>query len=318
VDFGQLLRDAWRMTWRARGLWLFGFFAGGASGTCSGSGGNYNARTPAARGAPDVSDLGPQVERALQQMREVLPTILPYLLVGATALLLILLALWLISVASRAAVIAGGSQLATGQTSSMSSAWDAGLQAFGRLLLLDALLLVAWLIVVGLIGLYVASAVLGAGPGGVDWLQVLLVGLGVLAILAIVGSLVGILVAFAQRAIVLDGAGPLQALRGGFVLFRQHLGTSLLVWLIGLAAGIGIAIGMVVVLLGVAIPAIIVALIGVGVGAVAGAAGSWPVFVLDAIAVLAVFFVYLAAANTFMWHYWTLAYVRLSQPALGL
>jgi hypothetical protein len=307
------------MTWRARRLWLFGFFAGGASGTCSGSGPgfNFNTRAPAGRGTEQdftTADLGPQLERGLQQLQDLLPTILPILLAVAAVGLALGLVFWLVSVACRGAVIAGGRDVASGLETSMGSAWQAGVRAFGRLLLLDLLVLVVWLVVLGLVAWYVFSSVVGAGPAGVNWLQVALVGFGFLSILAILGSVAGIVVAYAQRAIVLDGAGPLQGLGTGWSLARRNVVSSLLTWVIGLAAGIGAAIAMVVLLIGLAIPAGLVALIGFVLRQAAGPSASVPVFVLDGLAVLAVFLIAFAAVNTFMWHYWTLAYLRLSQP----
>src|SRR5438874_2544474 len=48
MDYPQLVRDAWALTWRYKWLWLLGFFSGGAAGTCGG--GTSSFRRPTSSG----------------------------------------------------------------------------------------------------------------------------------------------------------------------------------------------------------------------------------------------------------------------------
>jgi hypothetical protein len=117
-----------------------------------------------------------------------------------------------------------------------------------------------------------------------------------------------IVVTFAQRAIAVEDLGPVGALGAGLRLLRGHLGESLLAWLIALALGFGA--GPAVFVLGG---------VGVGVWAVAGLSAPTVGYgVLAGLVLLAALLVVVGVANTFLWNYWTLAYLRLTgQAAAG-
>jgi hypothetical protein len=46
MDYGALIQDAWRLTWRYRFLWVLGLFAGGTIGFSGGGGGASGWRQP--------------------------------------------------------------------------------------------------------------------------------------------------------------------------------------------------------------------------------------------------------------------------------
>jgi len=139
--------------------------------------------------------------------------------------------------------------------------------------------------------------------------------LGIIAIVGIVGSLLGIVLAYAQRAVVLEDTGVITAVRTGAGLVRQRIGTSLVLWLIALALSIG---GGIALLIGLFISALPGLLIGLIFGAIAGAAGGNMLAVTLSGAGVVLFvalFIGSAALNTFIWHYWTVAYLRLTTAA---
>src|SRR3989442_11837018 len=55
MEYGTLIRDAWRLTWRHRFLWLIGLFAGGA-GSMPGGGGGWRMG-PSDRDAPRMGEM---------------------------------------------------------------------------------------------------------------------------------------------------------------------------------------------------------------------------------------------------------------------
>jgi hypothetical protein len=145
--------------------------------------------------------------------------------------------------------------------------WVFGL--FGRLLLVDVLLAVAWLAAFGLILVLVLGIPASAGaPDLSGWLGLFLRLSGLLTLLGLVASVVHVAVAYAQRAIVFDGAHPVQGLTAGLRLIRRNLVTTVLVWLIGVVISIAGIVALVLALLVLLIPAGLVALLGVALDAV--------------------------------------------------
>jgi hypothetical protein len=141
---------------------------------------------------------------------------------------------------------------------------------------------------------------------------VLSVLLGLAMLLALVPLLIGLSIAaaLAQRAIAVDDEGPLVGLRTGWRLVRQRTGVIALTWLITVGLAIGIGIAYYLVLLVVLVP---LGLAGFAVYTAGGLSAGLAIFI--GLALLAVFLVLWglsAVANTYSWHYWTLAYLRLT------
>ena len=186
--------------------------------------------------------------------------------------LVIFIPFWLLSIRCKSAIILAGAEAAAGLPVSRGAAWRSGGPAFGRLFRLELLLIAIGLVVTGtIIGGAVASV---AGQQRVQWLPVLFGLFGVLALVAIVASVLGVIVAYAQRAIVLEQAGPIEGLKAGYGLVRRNLGNSVVLWLIALALSIGGGIALVIGLIVAAIPALIVGgILGLIVNAVGGPGG---------------------------------------------
>jgi hypothetical protein len=225
----------------------------------------------------------------------------------------IVLLFWLLSIACKAALIVGGREATLEQPASLGAAWRNGLRAFGRLFLFELLVGLLSLLVLGVVGLAFVSA-----AGGVQQplnferlLTLVLGGLSVSALVSLVASLLSVLVAYAQRAVVLDQLGPIQGLRVAIGLARRAALENLLLWVVSLAFSVAGAIGL---LVGV----LLVTLVGLLVGFLlaipfflTGDAGPGVVISVTLAAIVASIIVGLAILNTFMWHYWTLAYLRL-------
>ena len=136
----------------------------------------------------------------------------------------------------------------------------------------------------------------------------------VIAVLIGIGALIclfvplSIVVQLSLREVVVGGQRPTAAIRGGYRLFRSHLGTSLLLWLIqiGIAIGALIAILLVALLVGVvlALPAILLAVLDlIGAAIVLGVAAALVLLV----PLLAAF----GALGAFGHGFWALAWLRL-------
>ena len=177
-----------------------------------------------------------------------------------------------VSVFARGGITQATVDLQSGAPSSLWRALGAGRRWFWRFLILLALLGALVAVVVGASAL----AIGGLGSAGAA------LAAGVLTL----GAVASIVLAYAERAIVVHDLSALDGLRHGWQVFSAHRGTSLLAWIISVLAAAWFA------------------LVG----------GSMWVMFASTLAI--VFVVLLAAiANTFFWNFWTLTYLRLDPPA---
>jgi hypothetical protein len=161
----------------------------------------------------------------------------------------------------------------------------------------------------------VALGSIGGGATGFAVLIGVIVSIPLVLLGIVLGVAASIVVTFAQRAIAADDSGPLEALRSGVRLLRAHPGESILVWLIGLALGIGasIVVGLALVIL--AVPLV---LLGFGLWSAAGLTAT---ILYGVVAVLLAIVLAVALGtivNTFFWHYWSGAFVRLRHGWQGV
>ena len=249
MTYGDIIREAWYITWRYRFLWLIGVVAGGAvraPGFGGGGGSGWRVQNGIDVGVSGAAgNIGSAVDA------------------------------W------------AASDLAVGHPSSPGRAWSAGLPLFWRYAGL-------WLVLAAL-AIPIALRVLIAAPPFVLLLAAGLSSSGV--------------VAFAQRALVVEDVGPMAALRSSWQLARHHIRESLLSWQVN----VGVALAS-----GIAIVALVTAALGVLVALEAllfAAAGpSTPTLVYPALAgIVSVggVLTLAGAVNTFCWTFWTLVYLHL-------
>ncbi len=310
MDYGALIRGAWVTTWRHRFLWVLGLFAGGAVGI---AGAGRNGPGMRWQTSPrEMERVLPAAATEAQQAEYWVATHVGLIIGAITVLLALGLALLVISIIAQGGMAEATVDLASGRPASLGQAWRAGLHLFWRYVGLYLLLITAAIVVAATLGAagaaVLASFASGAPPNPVLAAVAGVVGVGLLIAGAVVAIGLSIVVAYAQRAIYAEDAGPLQALRAGWQVLRTHPGTSALTWLVNLALAIGI--GIAATLAAVAVAAVLVAL-GFGIWAISEAAGV-AYLVLAALGVLAGGALVVAVINTFFWHYWTLAYLQLS------
>jgi hypothetical protein len=306
MDYGRVVREAWDITWRHRSLWLLGLFAGGVAAP--------NCAWNAGGGRPD-SRADPSAGVPTDVMAWVAANI-ALLVTLAIVLVVIGLAAFVISLIAQGGMTRAGADAAAGRAPTLGATWSAGLRLFWRFLALWLALLVTLIglgtVAAGTVALFVALA-----RGDAPWLgfAVLLLALPLVALGVVLAIGFAIVVPFAQRAIALEDIGPIAGIRAGWRLARANVGASLLVWLLSIGLGLAAGIGTVIALAVIAIP---LALIGFALWS--GAGWSTPTVAYVTVAVLLVISLLVvlgAMLNTFFWHYWTLAYLRLSGRHAG-
>ena len=294
MNYRDLLTTSFRITWRHRYLWFFGFFAGTAFNFPS-FGGNFGGDSGLDQAGLDNLLPSPQVLVAI-----------------GLGVALLVLAFAALSIISQGALAESVAAIDRGEPRNFRAAWRAGTSRFWRVLgqlVLLALAGVGLLLLVALPlgGLVAGTFAVTEAPGA----RIAIVVVAVLvAIVAFIGLFVplSIVVQLSLRELVVGGERPTDAIRRGYRLFRRQLGKSLLLWLIqvGIAIGAAIAILLAALVAGVllAIPAILLAVAElIGAAIVVGIAA--------ALVLLGPLLAAFGALGAFGHSFWTLAWLRL-------
>ena len=306
MDYGKILSRAWQITWRWKVLWIFGFLASLGSGGGGGGGGSgMNNGSRSSGNFPNFPNF------------DISPEIGGLIIALVCVALIIGLILWVLSLISRGALIAGVQQVEDEGQTSFGSAWRVGLSRFwtifgiGFLAALPILIIV--LVFIG-VGIVVAA---GAGISFANdvperALGVILPALACLVPLACVTVVLAVVLSqiqlYAERAAILESKGWIDAFKRGWQVLKTNLGPTIVFWLIFLLIGgvlVAIVAGSIVAL---ALPA--AALFGNNnpnaLAVVTMCGGALIGFVILAVVG--------AIVQTFTSTTWTLVYRQLTRP----
>jgi hypothetical protein len=311
MNYGDLIRDAFRMTLHNRFLWFFGFFAGGTGtnfvGNVPSGGGNFNF-DDFQRSSSDISGLTAQVGQGLSETVVILGIVLVVLLI---ALFFIILA-----IISQGALADSVAAIDGGEGRRFGSAFTSGMGNFWRVLgyyVVFFLIALGLLMVIGIpVALLIGGTFAATQSTGVRVSVAVVVGILAVLLLIVVFIPLSIIGQYALRDIVVRRERVLGSVGSGYGLFRHNIGRSLLLWLIqlGLSIGIGIAFILLLLIVGLilALPAIGLAVAGYTTVAIIAA-------VIVGLILLPILLVATGAIGTFFHAYWTLAYLRLTIEA---
>jgi hypothetical protein len=310
MNYGDLIRDAYRITLHNRYLWFFGFFAGGTGtnfvGNVPSGGGNFNF-DDFQRSGSELSGLTAQVGQGLSEMVVILGIVVAVLLI---ALFFIILA-----IISQGALADSVAAIDRGEGRRFGSAFTSGMGNFWRVL---GYYLVFFLIGLGLlmviaipVALLIGGTFAATQSTGVRVSVAVVVGILAVLLLIVVFIPLSIIGQYALRDIVVRRERVLGSVGSGYGLFRHNIGRSLLLWLIqlGISIGIGIAFILLLLIVGLilALPAIALAVAGYTTAAIIAG-------VIAGLVLLPLLLVTTGAIGTFSHAYWTLAYLRLTAP----
>ena len=311
MNYGDLIRDAFRITLHNRFLWFFGFFAGGTGsnfiGNVPSGGGNFDFDDFQRSGAGS-SGLTAQVGQGLSDTVLILGIVVVVLIV---ALLFIFMA-----IVSQGALADSVAAIDRGEGRRFGSAFGSGMGNFWRVLgyyIVFFLVGLGLLVVIGIpVAILIGGTFAVTQSTGARISVAVIVGIVAVLLLIVVFIPLSIIGQYALREIVVRRERVIGSVGTGYSLFRRNIGRSLLLWLIqiGLSIGIGIAFLLLLLIVGLvlAIPAIALAATGssTGVWIAAGVPAGLIVFVL--------FLVGSGAIGAYFHAYWTLAYLRLTAP----
>jgi hypothetical protein len=310
MNYGDLIRDAFRITLHNRYLWFFGFFAGGTGtnfvGNIPSTGANFNPDKFQRSGA-GLSGLTAQVGQGLSERVLIFGIVVVVLLI---ALFFIILA-----IISQGALADSVAAIDRGEGRRFGSAFSSGMGNFWRVL---GYYVVFFLVGLGLlmviaipVALLIGGTFAATQSTGARVSVAVVVGILAFLLLIVVFIPLSIVGQYALRDIVVRRERVLGSVGSGYGHFRHNIGRSLLLWLIqlGLSIGIGIAFILLLLIVGLILGLPAIALYFAGYSTAAIIAG-----VIAGLILLPLLLVTAGAIGTFSHAYWTLAYLRLTAP----
>ena len=298
MDYGEVLRKTWDISWRNKGLWLLGILAG-----CSASGrGNFGNSSSGARGYDFSSgdlqsgfrfdDFGPIQEEV------VIPIILGLICLG----LIIALVVLVLGVIGQGGLIAGFKRADDGADVTFAEAFGDGMDVFWKLLGIRITFFVAGFVIV--VALILGTVLFGIATLGIGLLCLI----PLLCLLIPIGLGVDSYIILTMVAAVEEELGVFESFGRSWTTFKENLGPMVVMILI-LIVGFGI-LGFLIALpfLVVVVPVIT----GLVVGSDLAVASGIAISLLCLAAAVPVVIVLYGLLTTYATGAWTLTYRRLN------
>lgn len=247
MDYFDVLKKAWRITWRYKILWVLGLFAGASSSGSSSS--NWRSSSD------DFSSGGQQAQ---QWFADNLAVVI--IIVGV--LFLVALLFWVLSVAAQGGLVYGANEAAEERTPSLRTAWGVGFSKWGRTFMINLVLgLPVFLIAMVAAGIAIAAglggAAIGDRAGGLAALGGLCFVLPLFVVLIIaVAVVIGIIYPLALRYGVLQNITFGQAIKRGWYDLRAKRG-AFVFWLVMLLPGFAMGVLTLLIMAPFFVPAIL-------------------------------------------------------------
>jgi hypothetical protein len=244
MDYGQVITDAWRITWNNKYLWVLGFLAALTSVGSSGNSSRYSF------GEGDFAN----PDQAMRMGALALGLVCIFGIIG--------IVLWLVSIAARAGLVDAVNRLDDGETLTLREAFSGGTKAMWRLL---GVYLLTYLPLI-LVGIVVTIVAIAATGGAVAMANIaenpdelmtggLVGGFGLLALclclflcaLIPVTFVLNFVAEFGARATVIHKMRITESISRGWQVFRANLGPvilmSVLLFVIGIM--VSVVLGMI-------------------------------------------------------------------------
>jgi hypothetical protein len=236
MDYGYILRRAWRITWHHKVLWLFGFLVG-LSGRL--------------RAGVSWRDLPPETRRAVQEFAATpyfIPTIVALVLLGIG----VGLALVFLRALGRSALVDQVYQAENGNAPSARDGWRRGRSRAWRVFQIVLLLSLPISVVAAVGSLPLTLVSRRPSPEAIPDLQGVLemMGTGLLCLapavcLGVLLSIpLGVLQWLAVLSCVLEGLTAWRSIVRGWEVLRDNLAAVAALWLILLVVAIGLAVAL--------------------------------------------------------------------------
>lgn len=303
MQYWEIVTRSFRIPWKYKYLWLIALFSGEG-----GAGFNPNITNPARTPAQPTTGESTSYAQIQQQVTTWLQDHAGLIVLLLVVWLVLVVAFFILGAICEGATVRASAEHDAERPFGLGWAWRSGRATMWAVVRFRLIILVLYLpLVLVLVGLVVSIAVTVINQGGTAVGAIFLFGL-----LSLLGIPYAIYIFFLDRlglrALVLEQLGAGASFARAHRLLFKRLGRTLLVWLLQIAVGIALGIGLACVGTIAALPFI---LIGAALAAGGGAGAAWPAAVVAFIVLVPVFLVvagYLAAQSS---TYWTLAFRRL-------
>ena len=315
MEYGQIIKKAWRIAWRYRFLWVLGIFAGITGWGGQGSGGySGGGRSFGSGGTSGGGSTSPFSAGQLQQFGATAGKWVPLLITAGLIWIVFALLMWALNLAAQGGLVWAVNEIEDGRTPSLGSAWQRGFShlwsVLGLGILVQLPMFVAVLLLLAAVGVPVALAISrGGGAAAGAILPVcgsLVIGIPLILVMSFV---LGIVYVIALRRIVLDGIGAIQSAKDAYKTFRARFKDTALMWLINW--GLNVVAG-----LALAIPVVIVTLVLLVPGIAAGFSRNWGLVAVLVgvwlVLLIAASLFYVGVWGTFTSALWTILYRRMT------
>lgn len=244
MDYGAIVKEAWRVTWRYKILWIFGLFVGAGSGSTGGSSNYSTSGTDFPAGTSGLPqefvDFGDQFSRWAEANVALLISL-------AVVFVLVGIVFWIVSVAARGGLIHLVSEAEDMREVRAGAGWSAGFARWWSMFGVRFVLYAPFAIVIFVILMLTLLPWLVASSSTSDALVPGLFGacgavIVLFLVLVVLGFVVSLVAEFAERHVMLDGLGTLESIGAGWRDLRAHFKDVLLMWLLALVIGIGFGI----------------------------------------------------------------------------
>jgi len=312
MNYGEIIKKSWKLTWRYKALWVLGLFAGVTGGSASGGsngGGSSSSNFTDSMSSGDLpSELNPQ------HWLPALERLLPVIIVTIGGLMIIGFAWWILSIAARGGLIWGVNEIEAGRPFTLGAGWNAGFNRFWRLLGLSVLLtLPVFVLALAVLAGAFLPIVLPFLRGGEPSAGAIVPLCGTLAIglplLIVAGLVLGVMNILGTRFVMLGDSGVFEAAGQGWKSVRHRFKDTALMYLVNL--GLNLLAGFVLV-----IPMIAIVALAVTPAVISGIAGQWAgvavAAALGVLALMAISFAYTAVWGTFTSALWTIFFRRMT------
>lgn len=223
MDYGWVLKRAWEITWKFKGLWVLGILASCSSGGGGGGhGGSSSGTGYQLNGESDPRFL--QFQHWIESIPE--ETWIVIAIVAGIVVLLLALVSLVLGILGQGGLVAGFNQVETNGTVTLGEAFRIGKANFWRLLGVRAIFWLAGI----LLGIIIAAVAITTALGTLGIGLLCLVPL--LCLLIPIGALVGVYVMLTQVALVTEGLDMKGSFRRSWEVLKANLGPVIIIALV--------------------------------------------------------------------------------------
>ena len=290
VDYIQLLKDAWKITWENKFLWWFGFLITLGGGGMSG----FNFSGNEEEVSPEVIE---NINYYWSMYRE-------WIIAGIVILFLIILAFYFLSIIGRGGLIVSLVKIGKSEEVNFSSGFKEGRSFFWKLFLLNLVFGGVLLFIVAVLSFPIARLVYLEAYGAAT-----LLGLVALPIIISVFILATFLKIYSQIYLVGNKVQVFDSIRLAYSIFKGNIKGSILMGITLMIVGIIFGFALLMAIFVLTIPFIIIGLL---CAFTVGMAGAISVAILGVVALIIFAIVWRSVYTVFIQAVWILFFNKIA------